>query len=89
MKYSRYGDTQWVLSRVGRIVGGNRESFIVFILLFTKSNEVQTKLRYVRLLLYGHIAHLVEHYTFNVGVEGSSPSVPTNLETFPKGCGGE
>ena len=40
-----------VLSRVGRIVGDNREFFIVFILLFIKCNEVQTKLRYVRLLL--------------------------------------
>ena len=40
-----------VLSRVGRIVGDNREFFIVFILLFIKSNEAQTKLRYVRLLL--------------------------------------
>ena len=39
------------ISRVGRIVGGNRESFIVFILLFIKGNEVQAKLRYVRLLL--------------------------------------
>ena len=39
------------ISRVGRIVGDNREFFIVFILLFIKSNEVQTKLRYVRLLL--------------------------------------
>ena len=85
MKYSRYGDTRWVLSRVGRIVGGNRESFIVFILLFTKSNEVQTKLRYVRLLLYGHIAHLVEHYTFNVEAEGSSPSVPTKNPSHQKG----
>ena len=39
------------ISRVGRIVGGNRESFIVFTLLFIKGNEVQAKLRYVRLLL--------------------------------------
>ena len=68
-----------VISRVGRIVEGNRESFIVFTLLFIKGNEVQAKLRYVRLLLlYGHIAHSVEHCTFNAEVEGSSPSVPTN-----------
>ena len=39
------------ISRVGRIVEGNRESFIVFTLLFIKGNEVQAKLRYVRLLL--------------------------------------
>ena len=74
-----------VISRVGRIVEGNRESFIVFTLLFIKGNEVQTKLRYVRLLLYGHIAHLVEHYTFNVEVEGSSPSVPTKNPSHQKG----
>ena len=41
-----------LISRVGRIVGGNRESFIVFTLLFIKGNEVQAKLRYVRLLYY-------------------------------------
>ena len=41
-----------VISRVGRIVGGNRESSVVFILLFIKCNEVQTKLRYVRLLMF-------------------------------------
>ena len=40
-----------VLSRVERVVGDNREFFIMFTLLFTKSNEVQAKLRYVRLLL--------------------------------------
>ena len=53
VKYSRVL-RRMVISRVGRIVEGNRESFIVFTLLFIKSNEVQTKLRYVRLLLlYG------------------------------------
>lgn len=41
-----------VLSRVGRVVEDNREFFIVFTLLFTKGNEVQAKLRYVRLLFY-------------------------------------
>ena len=67
-----------VISRVGRIVEDIREFFIVFILLFIKCNEVQAKLRYVRLLLlHGHIAHPVEHRTFNAEVEGSSPSVPT------------
>ena len=77
VKYSRVL-RRMVISRVGRIVEGNRESFIVFTLLFIKSNEVQTKLRYVRLLLlYGYIAHPVEHRTFNAEVEGSSPSVPT------------
>lgn len=41
-----------VISRVGRIVGGNRESSVVFVLLFIKCNEVQARLRYVRLLCY-------------------------------------
>ena len=50
VKYSRV-QRRMVISRVGRIVGGNRESFIVFTLLFIKGNEVQAKLRYVRLLL--------------------------------------
>ena len=72
-----------VLSRVGRIVGDNREFFIVFILLFIKSNEVQAKLRYVRLLLYmGKWQSGQMHLTVNQassGYGGSNPSLPTNL----------
>ena len=75
-----------VLSRVGRIVGDNREFFIVFILLFTKSNEVQAKLRYVRLLLYmGKWQSGQMHLTVNQassGYGGSNPSLPTKIEYF-------
>ena len=37
------------------------------------------------IIKHGYIAHLVEHYTFNVGVEGSSPSVPTKYAVCPGG----